>query len=71
MKRFTWLQIILCPSIAIKAVIAFAICFVFALIYMAIFGDDSELSTFGSILLLVGSVALSNFIVNKFLNTKK
>ena len=58
-------------SILIKSVIAFAICCVFALVYMAIFGDDAELPMIGSILLLIGSIVASNVIVNKFSNKKK
>ena len=58
-------------SILIKSIIAFAICCVFALVYMAILGDDAELPMIGSILLLIGSIIASNVIVNKFSNNKK
>ena len=71
MKRFLWWQIILDPSIVIKAIIAFAICCAFAWVYMAIFGDDAELPMIGSILLLIGSIVASNVIVNKFSRRKK
>ena len=71
MKRFLWWQIIFDPSIVPKAIIAFAICCIFALVYRAIFGSDAELPMFGSVLLLVGSIVVSNVIVNKFSRRKK
>ena len=57
-------------SILIKSTIAFAICCVFALVYMAIFGDDAELPMIGSILLFAGSIVASNVIVSKFSHKK-
>ena len=57
--------------ILIKSIIAFAICCVFALIYMAIFGEDAELPAIASIILLIGSIAVSHVIVNKFSKRKK
>ena len=57
-------------GILIKSIIAFAICGAFALLYMAIFGDDAELPMIGSILLLVGSIVVSNVIVNKIIDRK-
>ena len=58
-------------SILAKAIIAFAICCVFALIHMAIFGEDAELPAIASIILLIGSIAVSHVIVNKFSKRKK
>lgn len=71
MKRFLWWQILLCPSIVIKAIIAFAICCASALVYMAVFGDGTELPMTCSILLLIGSIVASEVIVNKFSRRKK
>ena len=58
-------------SILIKSIIAFAICCVFALVYMAIFGDDAELPMIGSILLLIGSIVAANIIVDKISKRRK
>ena len=61
----------LLAGILIRAVIAFAICCIYALIHMATFGTDSDLAVIESILLLIGSIVVSNVIVNKFSNKKK
>ena len=58
-------------SILLKSIIAFAICYVFALIYMAIFGDDADMPAVLSISLLVGSIWVSHIIVDKIAKRKK
>lgn len=56
--------------ITVKSVVAFVIVCIYGLISMAIFGEDSRASLLESILVLAGSILISNFIVNKFLKKR-
>ena len=57
----------LLSGIVIKAVIAFALCGIYAFGRMWLLGEDSSCSTLESLLLLFGSVIISDIIVKKLL----
>jgi len=57
-------------SVLVRSIIAFVFCCTYVLIKMALFGEECDVSTIESIILLIGSIALSNLIVNKISNHK-
>ena len=50
--------------IFIKSIVAFVIIAIFGFLHMAIFGEDTRMSTVGSLILFIGSCVLANIIVN-------
>jgi len=57
--------------LVIKAVVSYAIAGAYALLRMAIFGDNGRLPTIEILIVFVGSITLGCWIVNKLFGIKK